>query len=153
MEKTILLGEMEMKFKSSAATNIFYKKVFGEDVLLKFAEYAKNLKDIKSAQAKIEELRNDTTRPKEEVLNEMNALLNSDMFKSSSEFQSETLPRLAFIMWLEGNNPGEQIMSKLNQEQYLYWLMTIDQDELFELVSPIMDIWQAGTKTHSKPKN
>ena len=153
MEKTILLGEKEMKFKSSAATNIFYKKVFGEDILLKFAEYAKNLKDIKSAQAKIEELRNDTTRPKEEVLNEMNALLNSDMFKSSSEFQSETLPRLAFIMWLEGNNPGEQIMSKLNQEQYLFWLMTVDQDELFELVTPIMDLWQAGSKTHSKPKN
>lgn len=153
MEKTILLGEKEMKFKSSAATNIFYKKVFGEDILLKFAEYAKNLKDIKSAQAKIDELRNDTTRPKEEVLNEMNALLNSDMFKSSSEFQSETLPRLAFIMWLEGNNPGEQIMSKLNQEQYLFWLMTVDQDELFELVSPIMDLWQAGSKTHSKPKN
>ena len=153
MEKTILLGEKEMKFKSSAATNIFYKKVFGEDILLKFAEYAKNLKDIKSAQAKIEELRNDTTRPKEEVLNEMNALLNSDMFKSSSEFQSETLPRLAFIMWLEGNNPGEQIMSKLNQEQYLFWLMTVDQDELFEMVTPIMDLWQAGSKTHSKPKN
>ena len=153
MEKTILLGEKEMKFKSSAATNIFYKKVFGEDILLKFAEYAKNLKDIKSAQAKIDELRNDTTRPKEEVLNEMNALLNSDMFKSSSEFQSETLPRLAFIMWLEGNNPGEQIMSKLNQEQYLFWLMTVDQDELFELVTPIMDLWQAGSKTHSKPKN
>lgn len=153
MEKTISLGDKEMKFKSSAATNIFYKKVFGEDILLKFAEYAKNLKDIKSAQAKIEELRNDTTRPKEEVLNEMNTLLNSDMFKSSSEFQSETLPRLAFIMWLEGNNPGEQIMSKLNQEQYLFWLMTVDQDELFELVSPIMDLWQAGSKTHSKPKN
>lgn len=153
MEKTILLGEKEMKFKSSAATNIFYKKVFGEDILLKFAEYAKNLKNIKSAQAKIDELRNDTTRPKEEVLNEMNALLNSDMFKSSSEFQSETLPRLAFIMWLEGNNPGEQIMSKLNQEQYLFWLMTVDQDELFELVTPIMDLWQSGSKTHSKPKN
>lgn len=153
MEKTISLGEKEMKFKSSAATNIFYKKVFGEDILLKFAEYAKNLKDIKSTQAKMEELRNDTTRPKEEVLNEMNALLNSDIFKSSSEFQSETLPRLAFIMWLEGNNPGEQIMSKLNQEQYLFWLMTVDQDELFELINPIMDLWQAGSKTHSKPKN
>lgn len=153
MEKIITLGDKEMKFKSSAATNIFYKMVFGEDILLKFAEYAKNLKGIKSAQAKIEELRNDATRPKEEVLNEMNELLNSDMFKSSSEFQSETLPRLAFIMWLEGNYPGEQIMSKLNQEQYLFWLMTVDQDELFELVSPIMDLWQAGSKTHSKPKN
>lgn len=153
MEKTISLGEKEMKFKSSAATNIFYKKVFGEDILLKIAEYSNNLKDIKNAQEKIDALRNDTTRPKEEVLNEMNALLNSDMFKSSSEFQSETLPRLAFIMWLEGNNLGEQIMSKLNQEQYLFWLMTIDQDELFSMVGPVMDLWQAGSKTHSKPKN
>ena len=153
MEKTISLGDKEMRFKSSAATNIFYKKVFGEDILLKIAEYGKNLKEIQKAQEKIDALRNDTTKPKEEILAEMNALLNSEVFKSSSEFQSETLPRLAFIMWLEGNNPGEQIMNKLNQEQYLYWLMTIDQDELFELVSPIMDIWQAGTKTHSKPKN
>lgn len=153
MEKSIFLGEKEMKFKSSAATNIFYKKVFGEDILLRIAEYGKNLKEIQKAQEKIEALRKDSTKPKEEVLAEMNALLNSEVFKSSSEFQSETLPRLAFIMWLEGNTPAEQIMGKLNQEQYLFWLMTIDQDELFDLVSPIMETWQAGTKTHSKPKN
>ena len=153
MEKTISLGDKEMKFKSSAATNIFYKKVFGEDILLKITEYGKNLKEIQKAQKQIEELRNDPNKSKEEILAEMNALLNSDVFKSSNEFQSETLPRLAFIMWLEGNTPAEQIMGKLNQEQYLFWLMTIDQDELFEIVGPIMDIWQSGTKTHSKPKN
>ena len=153
MEKSIFLGDKEMRFKSSAATNIFYKKFFGEDILLKITEYGKNLKEIQKAQKQIEELRNDPDKPKEEILAEMNALLNSDVFKSSNEFQSETLPRLAFIMWLEGNTPAEQIMGKLNQEQYLFWLMTIDQDELFEIVGPIMDIWQSGTKTHSKPKN
>lgn len=153
MEKVISLGDKEMKFKSSAATNIFYKMVFGEDILLKIAEYSRNFRDIQKAQEKMDALRKDETRPKEEILAEMNALLNSDVFRSSSDFQSETLPRLAFIMWLEGNNSGEQIMSKLNQNQYLYWLMCIDQDELFALVSPIMELWQAGSRNHSKPKN
>ena len=117
MEKTILLGEKEMKLKSSAATNILYKRVFHEDVLLKLTEYSKNLKELQKMQAKIDEFRKDETKPKEEILAEMNALLNSDVFKASSEFQSDTLPKLAFIMWLEANEPAEKLFSKLNEEQ------------------------------------
>lgn len=153
MEKTILLGKKEMKFKSSAATNILYKRVFHEDVLLKLTEYSKNLKELQKMQARVDEIRKDATKPKEEILAEMNALLNSDVFKASSEFQSDTLPKLAFIMWLEANEPAEKLFGKLNEEQYLFWLMTIDQDDLLGVVGQVMDIWQSGSKTHSKPKN
>lgn len=153
MEKTILLGEKEMKLKSSAATNILYKKVFREDILLKLTEYSKNLKELQKMQAKIDEFRKDETKPKEEILSEMNALLNSDVFKASSEFQSDTLPKLAFIMYVEANVPVDKLMAKLTEEQYLFWLMTIDRDELLGVVGQVMDIWQAGAQTHSKPKN
>lgn len=153
MEKTILFGEKEMKLKSSAATNILYKRVFHEDVLLKLTEYSKNLKELQKMQARVDKLRKDETKPKEEILAEMNALLNSDVFKASSEFQSDTLPKLAFIMWLEANEPVEKLFSKLNEEQYLFWLMTIDQDDLLGVVGQVLDIWQSGSRTHSKPKN
>lgn len=153
MEKTILLGEKEMKIKSSAATNILYKKVFREDILLKLTEYSHNIKEMQKLQAKVEDLKADTEKPKEQVLAEMTEILNSDVFKKSSEFQSETLPRLAFIMWLEANEPIDKLMGKLNEEQYLFWLMTINQDELLAVVGEVMDVWQAGARTHSKPKN
>ena len=104
-------------------------------------------------QARVEELRHDTTKPKEEILAEMNEILASDVFTSSSNFQNETLPRLAYVMYVEANVPAGQLFSKLTEEQYLFWLMTIDQDELMEVAGKVLEIWQAGAKTHSKPKN
>lgn len=153
MEKVITVNDKEMKFKSSAATNILYKKAFHDDILVKLTSYTKNLKELKSMQAKIAELKDDKTKSQEEILNEMNALMNSDIFISSQAFTSETLPRLAYIMWLEANVKIDDIFHKLNEEQYLVWLMTIDQDELLIVTGDVMTLWQAGAKQHSKPKN
>ena len=153
MEKVITVNDKEMKFKSSAATNILYKKAFHDDILVKLTSYTKNLKELKSMQAKIAELKDDKTKSQEEILNEMNTLMNSDIFISSQAFTSETLPRLAYIMWLEANVKIDDIFHKLNEEQYLVWLMTIDQDELLTVTGDVMTLWQAGAKQHSKPKN
>lgn len=153
MEKTIVLGEKQIKLKSSAATNILYKRVFHEDILVKLTEYSHNIKEMQKLQKQVDELKADTEKPKDQILSEMTEILNSDVFKKSSEFQSETLPRLAFIMYLEANEPVDKLMTKLNEEQYLFWLMTIDQDELLGVTGEVMDVWQAGARTHSKPKN
>lgn len=153
MEKVITINEKELRFKSSAATNILYKKAFGDDVLVKLTSYTKNLKELKNMQAQITELRKDETKPQEEILTEMNALMSSDIYVSSQSFMSDTLPRLAYIMWLEANTKIEDIFRKLNEEQYLVWLMGIDQDELFAVTGEVMSLWQAGAKQHSKPKN
>ena len=153
MEKAIKVNEKELRFKSSAATNILYKKAFHDDVLVKLTSYTKNLKELRSMEAKIAELRKDETKSQEEVLNEMNAVMSSDIFVSSQAFMSETLPKLAYIMWLEANTKIEDIFHKLNEEQYLVWLMGIDQDELLAVTGEIMELWQAGAKQHSKPKN
>lgn len=153
MEKVIKVNEKELRFKSSAATNILYKKAFQDDVLVKLTSYTKNLKELKSMQAKITELRKDETKQQEEILSEMNALMTSDIYVSSQAFMSNTLPRLAYIMWLEANTKIEDIFHKLNEEQYLIWLMGIDQDELLAVTGEVMELWQAGAKQHSKPKN
>lgn len=153
MQKTIELSGNEMKFKSSAATNILYKKAFGEDILVKLAAYSKNLKELKNMQAKIAELRADQSRPQEEVLEDLNKIMNSDVFTSSQKFSSETLPRLAFIMWLEANETQQNILRKLNEDEYIVWLMGIDQDDLLAITGEVMALWQAGAKTNSKPKN
>lgn len=153
MEKVIKVNEKELRFKSSAATNILYKKAFHDDVLVKLTSYTKNLKELKSVQAKITELRKDETKQQEEILSEMNALMTSDIYVSSQAFMSDTLPRLAYIMWLEANTKIEDIFHKLNEEQYLIWLMGIDQDELLAVTGEVMELWQAGAKQHSKPKN
>ena len=60
MKKTIKLNEKEMALKSSAATNILYKKAFHEDILVKLTAYTKNLKELKNMQAKVSELKEDT---------------------------------------------------------------------------------------------
>lgn len=153
MIKTITLGEKEVKLKSSAATNILYRRVFKEDIIIVLTEYSKNMKELQKMQARMNEVKEDKERSQAEILEEMNSILNSDVFKNATSFQNETLPKLAFIMWLEANEPVEKLFSKLNEEQYLIWLMSIDQDELLAVTGEVMDVWQAGARTHSKPKN
>lgn len=153
MKKTITLNGREMTFKSSAATNILYKKAFHDDILVKLTAYSKNLKELKQMQARIAELKEDKTTTQEVLLAEMNNMIQSDVFQASQIFTNETLPRLAYIMWVEANESQETIFGKLNDENYLFWLMDFDQDELLSVTGEIMELWQAGAKTTSKPKN
>ena len=153
MEKTITIGDREFKFKSSAATNILYKRAFKDDILVKLSEYAKSIKELNNLKASVEALKNSEGKSEEEILNELNALMNSDAYVKTQSFSSDTLPKLAYIMFLEANENIKTIFTKLNEDYYLEWLMTVDQDELLTVTGEVMDIWQAGTKTHSKPKN
>ena len=154
MLKTIRLNDdKEIKLKSSAATNILYKKLFREDILLTITSYTKNLQELQNMQAKFTQLKEDSTKSREELVAIINEMTNSEAFTTAQKFQSETLPKLAFIMYLEANETMETIFSKLTEEQYLFWLMTIDQDELLAVVGEVMEIWQAGSRTNSKPKN
>lgn len=153
MEKTIVLGEKSIKIKSSAATNILYKRLFHEDILVVLTSYTKNLKDLQAMQKKMKSIREDSSKTQEQILAEMNEMLNSDVFTKAQTFQSETLPKLAYIMYLEANESIDTIFKKLTEEQYLFWLMTINQDELLAVVGEVMEVWQSGAKTHSKPKN
>lgn len=153
MEKRLTLNETEMVFKSSAATNILYKKAFGEDILLKLTNYTKNLKDLKDMQAKLASLKDDISKTTEEKVAIMNEITSSEAFTFTNKFSSETLPKLAYIMYLEANTKIEDIFKKLNEESYLVWLMGINQDELLKITKDVMELWQAGAKTHSSPKN
>lgn len=153
MEKTITIGEREFKFKSSAATNILYKRAFKEDILVKLSEYAKSIKELNKLKASVDALKNAEGKTEEEILAELNALMNSDAYVKTQDFSSDTLPKLAYIMFLEANENIKTIFTKLNEDNYLEWLMTVDQDELLTVTGEVMDIWQAGTKSHSKPKN
>ena len=153
MEKTITIGEREFKFKSSAATNILYKRAFKEDILVKLSEYAKSIKELNKLKASVDALKKAEGKTEEEILAELNALMNSDAYVKTQDFSSDTLPKLAYIMFLEANENIKTIFTKLNEDNYLEWLMTVDQDELLTVTGEVMDIWQAGTKSHSKPKN
>jgi hypothetical protein len=153
MEKVITINEKEIRFKSSAATNILYKRTFKNDVLVKITAYTKNLKELKNIQARITELKNDESKSKEEIASEMTTLVQSDVMNELTAFSSDILPRLAYIMYLEANEEQRTIFSKLNEEAYLGWLMEMDQDDLTSITGEIMTIWLAGAKTTSKPKN
>lgn len=153
MEKIITLGEKEMKLKSSAATNILFKRAFKEDITVLLQSYTKNMKELQAMQKKIAELRADETLQKEQILEQMNELMQSEVFLKATSFQTDTLPKLAYIMYLEGNETVDKIFSKLNEDQYLFWLMDVDQDELSALTGEVLGIWRTGARSTSKLKN
>ena len=153
MERQITINETTMLFKSSAATNILYKKAFGEDILVKLTKYTKNLKDLKDMKAKFESFKTDESKTTEEKIAVLNEITSSEAFIDTQAFSSETLPRLAYIMWLEANVKVEEIFHKLNNDSYIVWLMSISQDDLLTVTKEVMELWQSGAKTHSTPKN
>ncbi len=153
MEKTVVLDNKQIKLRSSAVTNIWYKRAFGEDLLVQLTAYAKNFKELKALQDKITKLKDDNTKSKEEVLSEMNDLMTSDAFVTSNQFKDSTLPQMAYIMYLEANEPRETVFHKLNRDEFELWLSSMNQDELFALSGEVMELWQSGAKTHSKIKN
>lgn len=153
MIKTIKIGEKEVTLKSSAATNILYKKTFGEDIIVKLSDYTKNLKELKNIQKEANSIKEDPNKTEEEKLEAMKGILNSEAFIATQAFANETLPKLAYVMFLEATETEGTIFSKLTSEKYLGWLMSIEQDELLSVTGEVMNVWQAGAKTHSKPKN
>lgn len=152
MEKTIKFGEREMAFKSSAATNILYKRAFHEDILVKLTAYTKNLKDMTRLKEEVDSLK-ESGKTDEQIMADLNVIMQSETYLATQSFSSETLPKLAYIMFLEANEKIGNIFTKLNEENYLAWLMTIDQDELLTVTGEVMDVWQSGARTHSKIKN
>lgn len=152
MEKTIKVGEREMAFKSSAATNILYKRAFHEDILVKLTAYTKNLKDMTRLKEEVDSLK-ESGKTDEQIMAELNVIMQSETYLATQSFSSETLPKLAYIMFLEANEKIGNIFTKLNEENYLAWLMELDQDGLLEVTGEVMDIWQSGARTHSKIKN
>lgn len=153
MEKKIKIGENEVALKSSAATNILYKRAFGEDILVMLSSYTKNLKELQRLKAEVDKVKADTTKSQEEILEVMQGMMNSDAFKTTQSFANETLPKLAYIMYAEANYKVNDLFKVLNEESYLGWLMNISQDDLLDVTGEVMNIWSAGAKTHSKPKN
>ena len=152
MERTIRVGEREMAFKSSAATNILYKRAFHEDILVKLTAYTKNLKDMTRLKEEVDSLK-ESGKTDEQIMAELNVIMQSETYLATQSFSSETLPKLAYIMFLEANEKIGNIFTKLNEENYLAWLMELDQDGLLEVTGEVMDIWQSGARTHSKIKN
>lgn len=152
MERTIRVGEREMAFKSSAATNILYKRAFHEDILVKLTAYTKNLKDMTRLKEEVDSLK-ESGKTDEQIMAELNVIMQSETYLATQSFSSETLPKLAYIMFLEANEKIGNIFTKLNEENYLAWLMELDQDGLLTVTGEVMDVWQSGARTHSKIKN
>lgn len=153
MEKTIKLGDKDVALKSSAATNILYKRAFGEDILVMLSSYTKNLKELQRLKADVDKVKEDPNKSQEEILEVMQGMMNSDAFKTTQLFANETLPKLAYIMYLEANFKMNEIFKALTEEKYLEWLLNFSQDDLLDVTGEVMNIWSAGAKTHSKPKN
>lgn len=153
MEKIIMINGKETRIKVSAATNILYKRVFKEDILLQLSAYSKNLMELKEIQAKMNRIQADTTKTKEEIASEMTDLVSSDVFDEINSFSSDVLPKLAYIMYLEANETEITIFRKLNEECYLIWLLGIDQNELLNITKEVMELWQTGAVNTSKQKN
>lgn len=152
MIEKIMMGEKEIAFKSSAATNILFKKTFHEDITLKLTEYSRLIEELKKLQGDINEVKVSDI-PEADKLAKIGEVMNSPAFVKSADFQSDTLPKLAYIMYLEANEAVDNIFKKLTEEHYLIWLMTFDQEELGAHISDILTLWRKGARQMSKAKN
>lgn len=153
MEKLITLGGKEVKLRSSAATTILYKNTFHEDFLVKFSAYANTVKDMKDLYERLEELKNNTEMDADSKIEQMSAIMNDPAYIKNGEFLSDSIPKLTYIMVLEGTEKSEDLFRKLNETSYLIWLLSVDQSELTSIVGDVIELWRQSTQTLSKSKN
>ena len=152
MLKEIAMGAAVVKFKASAATNILFKRAFREDITVKLTEYSKRTTELKKLQEEVATIKASELAD-DDKLAKLNEIMTSTAFVESSAFSTETLPKLAYIMYLEANVPVTEIFGKLSEEGYLTWLITMDQSDISDNLSEILAIWRDGARTTSKPKN
>ena len=153
MLETITVNGKELKFKSSAATNILYKRAFKQDVMIELSSYSKNVKELKEIKEKVRALKADETKTAEDIATEMSNLMQSDVFEKISAFSNNILPKLEYIMHVEAEYTEKDIFGKLNEEDYLVWLLGIDADTLTNMTGRVLEIWKNGAGNLSKAKN
>ena len=153
MIKTLTLGGVEVKFKSSAATNILYKRAFREDITMKLTEYSQNAKNLKKLRASMAEIRASEEMSDEEKAEKLREITMNPAYVKALDFYNDTLPKLAYVMMLEGTFDAAKIFTELNEDKYLIWLMSLDQDDLTENLNEVLDIWRVGARGTSKAKN
>lgn len=61
--------------------------------------------------------------------------------------------QLAFIMYLEGNCSADDIWSKLSQQEYIRFLMSVDNNAIVSNATVFLAIYNGNTKTLSESKN
>lgn len=147
MSKTIIIGDREIEFKASAATPILYKRAFKQDLTQELASYAKNYKEAKRLQDK---LNDEALESPEERLA---AVTSSPEFMTMTASASELFPKLAYIMYLEANEEQRNIFGKLSEEHFIMWLSGFEPQDLQSHYSEFMQIWNGNMKSTSKQKN
>lgn len=90
---------------------------------------------------------------KEDLLVDLSSLKGiKDKYQQGAKM-TELVDQLAYIMYAEANLSANELFMKLNLNDYIAWLMSIETAELEKNSASIIKLYQGNTSTTSTTKN
>ncbi len=135
MKKTIIVGGEPLKFEATTGTGELYQMFTGGNIYNDLQELSKAFKG---------------------GFDDPNKVSMGDVNKALS-----LVKKMGFVMYTQANTEGNtnaerirNIKEKLNEDEYLGWLLGIDNNEFNgELFNQLLELMNLNSKTYVEPKN
>lgn len=136
MKKTIIIGGEPVKFEATTGTGELYLMFTGRNIY-------SDLQDLSKAFKKAD-FSNPDSIAMEDVANALTLV-----------------KKMGFVMYIQANTDGStpaetirNIKERLNEDEYLGWLLGIDNDEFNgDLFSQLLELMNLNSKTYVPAKN
>lgn len=142
MLKELIIGDKAIKFEANLGTTELFEKFTGQNLLALLSAVPMVKKKNKDGTIKYEIAEGENKRRLALHLNKIYLQLAFIMATQASAEGADAISKI------------RDIKSKLNEDNYLVWIMQFEQKDLNEsFYTKIADIWQSSQETHSSAKN
>ena len=162
MIKEIRLGGELVKFEGTTGTGELYQIFTGRNLYADFSDltssFTKN--EVKSLIA-INQMQKNGEKSADEITAEIGGIV-SNMEMSKLTDAVTMIKNMGFVMYIQANTAGEtpldrirNIKARLNEEEYLAWLLTLENDAFNDgnLFSELLDLIGLNNKSYVQSKN
>lgn len=130
MYKEIIYKDKKYCFKCSAGTDILFKRMFKTDLDVVYKAAVMGIDpnmNIKELMDTVSEIKNGDPKDPERIQKGLNFMKEHMDFLDTTAKLVEFVKEFAFITYLEANNDPKEVAKHLNTEEYVMWLMELDE--------------------------
>lgn len=162
MIKEINLGGQLVKFEGTTGTGELYQIFTGRNLYKDFQDMTKGFTPEQlKALVKVNEMQQGGDKTPEEITAEIGGIVQ-DVNMGALTDAITMIKNMGFVMYIQANTAGEtpldkirNIKARLNNDEYLAWLLTLENDAFNDgtLFSELIDLIGINNKSYVNSKN
>lgn len=156
MYKKIIYKDKEYTFKCSAGTDILFKRMFKVDLDSVYKAAVMGIDpnmDVQNLMNEVNEIRNGDRKDPKTIQKGLDLVKNHMEFLDTTSRLIEFIKEFAYITYLEAKYEPKEISKYLNTDEYVFWLMEIDEGFFRSNTSEFQTFYTDNIHQNSEPKN